>query len=100
MRPNYTIREREKGNFGKTMLAIAVGGGLGYGVNEYIIPKSGFIIEDGYIRSENMQPREITTEHGIIQVGTTKERVNDLLYENPTIIKKTVEELFTLYTQE
>ena len=100
MKLNYTIGERKSSSLGKTLLTLTAGIAIGYGTHAFTNTNEGYTINDGYITKENHQPRKITTENGIIQVGSLKEQVNDLLYQNPAVIKQTVEELYAQYAKE
>ena len=95
-----SYRPNQKSGIGKVLAATIIGTTAGYFGNEFHKPRDGFTINDGIIQKQGYQPRTITTEEGVIQVGSTKERINDLLYENPHVIKRTVEELYATYANE
>ena len=101
MKPTYNFKPQSNGtNFGKFTLTLAAGITLGYGVRHITDFNEGYKVRDGMIEYKGEVSRPISNKNGVIQVGTTKERVNDLLYENPAVIKKTVEELYSTYMSE
>ena len=101
MNATYTFKQNNpRTSFLKLTATLAIGIGIGYTTKQMQNTNEGYTVKNGMLERQEMPSRELTTENGVIQVGTTKERVNDLLYENPAVIKKTVEELYGAYMNE
>jgi hypothetical protein len=74
---------------------LAIGFTSGYLAKSYQKTQAdNFTIQADKISYNGQLTRPITIQKNAIQVGTLKDRLEDLLYENPYLIKQTIEQLY------
>jgi hypothetical protein len=79
----------------KTLAMLTVGFIGGYVTKDYQKNTAEYFnIQANKISYQNTMHRPISVQRNAIVVGTLKERLEDLLYENPYLIKRTVEEIY------
>jgi hypothetical protein len=79
----------------KTLALIGIGFTAGYLTKDYQKNTAEYFdIRADNISYQGHMQRPIQIQRNAIVVGTLKQRLEDLLYENPYLIKQTVEELY------